>query len=311
MSKVLLFLVLITLAVTSCSQSENKVPFYHYGSKPIGGSLGIHTFHSGDSLWSIANAYRVDLRELLDLNHLSAPYRIQSGQRLKIPAPLHYKTRVGDTIYKVSRLFDTTTTDMVRLNNLKKPYVLRAGQSLRLPSKHAQKPQFKTASFQTFKPTKIETIEREELTPTTKFPEKKVTEEKIVTYVPENTGKLNFIKPVSGQIISGFGPKADGLHNDGINIKAPRGDAVRAAENGVIVYSGQQIEGYGKMILIRHANGFLTAYAHMDKILIKNGDKVKRGQTIGTVGSTGNVKTPQLHFEIRKGRDAINPKTLI
>jgi murein DD-endopeptidase MepM/ murein hydrolase activator NlpD len=120
-----------------------------------------------------------------------------------------------------------------------------------------------------------------------------------------------FLKPVGGQIISGYGGKADGLHNDGVNIKATRGDAVRAAEQGVVVYNGNQIEGYGNMVLIRHADGFMTAYAHMDKMLVKKGERVSRGQTIGTVGSTGHVSTPQLHFEIRKGKDAVNPAQYI
>ncbi len=168
-----------------------------------------------------------------------------------------------------------------------------------------QSPQFKTASYQTVPIQNADPVEREELASNIKPPEK------IESYIPEQDGKISFIKPVSGKVISGFGPKADGLHNDGINIKAARGDAVRAAGSGVVVYSGKQLEGYGNMVLIRHANGYLTAYAHMDKMLIKNGSKVKRGQAIGTVGSTGNVKSPQLHFEIRKGRNAINPTSLL
>lgn len=307
--KALLFLSLTTLTLTlmaACSQSETRVPFYHYGGNVSGGSLGIHSFRSGETLWSVANAYRVDLREMLDLNRLSAPYKMKAGQRIKIPAPLHYKVRSGDTIYKVSRVFDTTTTELVRLNNLKKPYVLKAGQNLRLPSKYHQKPLLKTAAYHPVPQQKITPVDREELPSNIVPPQKNEPD-----YAPPKTGKIHFIKPVSGQIISGFGPKADGLHNDGINIRAAKSDAVRAAETGVVVYSGQQIEGYGNMLLIRHKDGYLTAYAHMDKILIQNGDKVKKGQTIGTVGSTGNVKTPQLHFEIRKGRDAIDPRLML
>lgn len=307
MNKTLSFIILSALAVSSCSQSDTNIPVHHYGVKSGGGSLGVHTFRSSETLWSVSNAYRVDLRELLDMNNLSAPYRIQSGQRLKIPAPNHYKTKKGDTLYKVSRLFDTTTTELVRLNHLKKPYTLKAGQNIRLPSKNrVNTPAIQTASYQKNPAPKVVSVEREELPSNIK-----TSEEKLMAYTPPKSGKISFIKPVSGKIISGFGPKADGLHNDGINIKASKGDAVRAAESGDVVYSGQQIEGYGNMVLIRHRNGYLTAYAHMDKILIKNGDKVKRGQTIGTVGSTGNVKTPQLHFEIRQGRDALNPKMIL
>jgi murein DD-endopeptidase MepM/ murein hydrolase activator NlpD len=316
-SRYLCLLTFTALAITSCSQLETNVPFHHYGTNKSGGSLGIHTFRKNDTLWSVSNAYRVDLREMLDINHLSAPYRIQVGQRLKIPAPTQYVAKPGDTIYKVSRLFDTTTTEIVRMNNLKKPYRLKVGQDLRLPSKvqKSQEAQDKKVIVSDIvSGQKVATVDREILPP---IKEKHQQEEIIQSSIIKsdtktthnNSGKLSFIKPVSGQIISGYGPKSDGLHNDGINIKAAKGDAVRAAETGVVVYTGQEIEGYGKMVLIRHHGEYLTAYAHMDKILAKNGDKIKRGQVIGTVGATGNVKSPQLHFEIRKGRDAINPRT--
>lgn len=116
-----------------------------------------------------------------------------------------------------------------------------------------------------------------------------------------------FMRPVEGKIISGFGPKDDGLHNDGINIKAPRGAPVRAAENGVVVYTGSELAGYGNLVLVRHEGRWMTAYAHLDKTLVKKGDTVKAGQSLGTVGATGQVDSPQLHFEVRKGTQAVNP----
>lgn len=115
------------------------------------------------------------------------------------------------------------------------------------------------------------------------------------------------MRPVNGRIISQFGPKKDGLYNDGINIKAVRGSAVRSAENGIVVYTGDDLEGYGNLVLIRHENRMMSAYAHLDKTLIKRGAKVARGQSIGTVGSTGQVDSPQLHFELRKGSNPLNP----
>jgi murein DD-endopeptidase MepM/ murein hydrolase activator NlpD len=122
---------------------------------------------------------------------------------------------------------------------------------------------------------------------------------------PPRTGR--FMRPVDGKIISGYGPKEGGLHNDGINIKAAKGTAVRAAENGVVAYTGNEMAGYGNLILIRHADRWMTAYAHMDKILVKKGDVVSAGQTVGTVGATGQVDSPQLHFEVRKGTQAEDP----
>ena len=111
--------------------------------------------------------------------------------------------------------------------------------------------------------------------------------------------------------MTSFGPGKGGLHNDGINIAAPRGTPVRAAENGVVAYVGNELRGFGNLILVKHAGGWVTAYAHNEKLLVRRGDKVARGQAIAQVGSTGNVARPQLHFEIRKGARAVNPTKLL
>ncbi|HVI90301.1 MAG TPA: LysM peptidoglycan-binding domain-containing M23 family metallopeptidase [Dongiaceae bacterium] len=121
------------------------------------------------------------------------------------------------------------------------------------------------------------------------------------------TGSGQFGWPVQGKIISKYGATADGLRNDGINISAPAGAPVVAAADGVVAYAGNELRGFGNMILIRHADGWVTAYAHNDSLAVKKGDSVKRGQTIARVGQTGNVTAPQLHFEIRKGTSAQDP----
>ncbi|HRC27652.1 MAG TPA: M23 family metallopeptidase, partial [Alphaproteobacteria bacterium] len=120
-----------------------------------------------------------------------------------------------------------------------------------------------------------------------------------------------FSWPVRGRLLSAYGPKKGGLHNDGINIAAARGTPVKAAENGVVVYAGSGLQGYGNLVLIRHRDRWVTAYGHMDKVHVRKGDVLRRGQTIGTTGSTGSVDSPQLHFEIRRGTKAINPKPLL
>lgn len=117
-----------------------------------------------------------------------------------------------------------------------------------------------------------------------------------------------FLWPVTGPILSEFGPKDGGLHNDGINIGAPRGTPVVAADGGEVAYSGNELRGFGNLLLIRHADGWVTAYAHLDTVLVERGHTVKRGDKIGTVGQTGNVRSPQLHFEIRRGSRAIDPR---
>jgi murein DD-endopeptidase MepM/ murein hydrolase activator NlpD len=124
---------------------------------------------------------------------------------------------------------------------------------------------------------------------------------------PGTTGNGQFGWPVQGKIISKYGATADGLRNDGVNIAAPVGAPVVAAADGVVAYAGNELRGFGNMILIRHADGWVTAYAHNQSLTVKKGDAVKRGQTIARVGQTGNVTSPQLHFEIRKGTSAQDP----
>jgi murein DD-endopeptidase MepM/ murein hydrolase activator NlpD len=120
---------------------------------------------------------------------------------------------------------------------------------------------------------------------------------------PAADANPEFRWPARGRIIQGF--KSGG--NDGINISVPEGTAVKAAENGVVAYAGNELKGYGNLVLIRHPNGFVSAYANNGEIEVKRGDSVKRGQTIAKSGQSGNVATPQLHFELRKGSTPVDP----
>ena len=113
--------------------------------------------------------------------------------------------------------------------------------------------------------------------------------------------------PVRGRVIAGFGPKPNGLQNDGINLAVPEGTPVKAADDGVVAYASNELKRYGNLVLVRHSNGFVTAYAHASEIMVKRGDSVKRGQVIAKSGQTGSVTSPQLHFEIRKGATPVDP----
>ena len=113
--------------------------------------------------------------------------------------------------------------------------------------------------------------------------------------------------PVRGRVITGYGAKNNGKQNDGINVAVPEGTPVKAAEDGVVAYSGSELKGYGNLILVRHSNGYVTAYAHASELMVKRGDTIKRGQVIAKSGQTGEVGSPQLHFEIRKGSSAVDP----
>ncbi|WP_246130220.1 LysM peptidoglycan-binding domain-containing M23 family metallopeptidase [Nitrospirillum pindoramense] len=129
---------------------------------------------------------------------------------------------------------------------------------------------------------------------------------------PTPKSGARFLWPVTGQVISTHGPKPGGQYNDGINIAAPTGTPVVAADAGVVKYAGNQLRGFGNLVLIQHADGLVTAYAQLDQIMVEAGAKVARGQRIGTVGATGNVTSPQLHFEVRApGNKVLDPMEVL
>ena len=114
-----------------------------------------------------------------------------------------------------------------------------------------------------------------------------------------------------GRVLAGYGAGAGGRHNDGINIAAPQGAPVKAVEGGVVAYAGNELRGYGNLVLVKHPDGFISAYAHCEELLVKRGDKVARGEVIAKVGATGGVGEPQLHFELRRGERAVDPREFL
>jgi murein DD-endopeptidase MepM/ murein hydrolase activator NlpD len=141
------------------------------------------------------------------------------------------------------------------------------------------------------------------------MPKETVTSTKTTTTVVEQPKAVgaNFIWPVKGKIISGYGKKPDGSFNDGINIAANQGEPVVAADDGEVVYSGNELQGYGNMVIVRHDDGVMTAYAHADRILVDKGDTVRQGVAIATVGKSGGVEQPQLHFGVRVNKQPVDP----
>ncbi|MGC6475285.1 MAG: peptidoglycan DD-metalloendopeptidase family protein [Parvibaculales bacterium] len=255
---------------------KNNAPQYDQTATPARQSQTI-TAQSGDSYYSLARRYKLSVRDLIDANQAKPPYQLVRGQTLIIPRNTIYQVKKGDTLYSISRRYGTDLNVLARQNNLKKPYHLKVGQELSISG---------TKSI-----ARQQRIERASITP------------------PARKG--TFILPAKGRVISSYGAKANGFHNDGVNIAMPKGTRVQAAENGVVVYAGNELEGYGNLILVKHADNFVTAYAHLDSFLVKTGDKIKRGQEIALSGASGDVDRPQLHFEIRKGVRALNPNNYI
>lgn len=315
---VLLSSFLILLSVSACFGTQKPAPVYRYKIGQGAGTTGAHTVMAGETLWLISKRYNIETRDIAVANNLAPPFTLAAGQRLRLPPPMRYKVRAGDGLNVVSRLFGVSSSEIARMNNLQPPYALKAGTMLRLPSITEKTRPAVFAPAEKMPVITQEPVVAEVLSSPAAPPlppaerEKKPAAAKpepvspAAANVPRRAGS-KFLRPVAGKIISSYGPKVDGLYNDGINIAAPLHAPVKAAENGVVVYAGDELKGFGNLVLIRHADRWVTAYGHMGRVLVGRGDIVKRGQTIGTVGSTGSVDSPQLHFETRRGTDALNP----
>jgi murein DD-endopeptidase MepM/ murein hydrolase activator NlpD len=232
-------------------------------------SAGTHVVAPGETLHSIARLYGKPVMMLAKANSISPSTMVKVGDRIIIPG-----VRTPSTAAAAA------------------PAAPRA----EAPAATATVP--KTQSLAT-----AESPHSARVATTTAPPAQ---EAPVKTAEPAG-GLPSFRWPVRGRVIAGFGPKSNGLQNDGINLAVPEGTPVKAAEDGVVAYAGNELKGYGNLVLVRHSNGFVTAYAHASEILVKRGEEVKRGQVIAKSGQTGTVTAPQLHFEIRKGATPVDP----
>lgn len=278
------------------------VPVPAPGAKPIPvPASGIHKVVRGNTVYSISRLYGVPVRSIIEANRLKPPYLLKVGDRIRISAPRTHKVARGETVYSISRRYSVEMNALTRANGIRPPYTISVGQQLTIPSGAGGDAKQVASNHPV--PRAVTA------TPPTAQPVAKKPTPKQVAALPNppaRTGKL-FAWPLSGKLISRFGSQSGGRHNDGINISAKRGATVVAAENGVVAYAGNELRGFGNLLLIKHADGYMTAYAHNEALLVTRGQKVTRGQAIARVGSSGSVGAPQLHFEIRKGRKAIDP----
>lgn len=314
----ILFSCLCVLGLVACGQAVSpKVTVY--GESAGEGSSGVHIVRSGETIYAISQRYHLVMDDLAVANNMHAPYMIDVGQRLRLPPPPTYRVRNGDSLSKVARIFAVPTQKMIAVNDIVPPYRIHPGQVLKLPRVSAQEASagYESVRMISAKQTGIAPEQQDFVVPERK-PEIEVREaegkqkvaakSKAVRTKPAKRSSSQFLRPVNGKIISSYGAKKGGLHNDGVNILAPRGSPVKAADNGVVVYAGSELKGSGNLVLVRHSDRWMTAYAHLDKITVKRGTVLARGQKLGTVGSTGAVDKPQLHFEVRRGTNAVNPK---
>ncbi|MBX9774727.1 MAG: M23 family metallopeptidase [Xanthobacteraceae bacterium] len=240
----------------------------------------VHVVAPGETLIALSRKYKMPLAELARLNNIPAHTKLNIGDRISIPAS-RAAARANEGEQKVAA----------------QPKALSAPKAKAAePKTAAPKAQPKAGpQLASTQPTETASV----ATPTEPPP--------AANPVRAGNSSLSFRWPAKGRIIAGFGPKTNGQANDGINIALPEGTPIKAAEDGVVAYAGNELKGYGNLVLIRHADGYVTAYAHAKELLVKRGDPIKRGQTIARAGQTGNVDAPQLHFEIRKGPSPIDP----
>lgn len=230
---------------------------------------GMHRVASGETLFSLGRKYGVSPYAIADLNHLPHDKALILGQNIHVPA--------GSGQSFASKAPAATDAESIASSDDEAAPV-NTGKSLTLkqPVVAEEIPAAKPAAQQ-------------------------------VAELNANPTAAGMRWPVKGKVISEFGAKPNGLKNEGINISVPEGTGIRAAESGVVAYAGNELKGYGNLVLIRHEGGWVTAYAHAKELFVKRGDTVKRGDVIAKAGQTGSVSSPQLHFEVRKGATAMDP----
>jgi murein DD-endopeptidase MepM/ murein hydrolase activator NlpD len=298
------------------------------------------TVAAGETVDTIARRYGVPASAVMQANSIAAPATLHPGQRLVIPrynssrvaatpaprpaaptvAPVAavnpagnpgvHVVAAGDTLSKISHRYHKSVNEIAKANNIQPTATLNVADRLIIPGAQASavKANAPAAGAQAKPVAAAAPKEGEPAQNASVVAPAADALDKEAAKLAEGTGALpKFRWPANGRVIAGYGPTTNGQQNDGINIALPENTPVKAAEDGVVAYAGNELKGYGNLVLVRHPNGYVTAYAHAKELLVKRGDQVKRGQVIARSGQTGNVNAPQLHFEIRKGASPLDP----
>lgn len=265
-----------TSAPSQSLQAPAAVPATAAAQPARGGS---HTVEAGETLYSVARRYQVSPGTLAAANGLGLDHRVRIGERLTLPGGA-----------SASQSASARPAPAPAVAAAPKPAAPPVAQTIAEAPSAAEQP----------KVTKV--VAKPETAPA----------QAAAAAEDDDVGStassdVSFRWPVRGRIISGFGSKPNGSSNEGINFAVPEGTSVKAAEGGVVAYAGNELKGYGNLVLVRHAGGWVTAYAHASEILVKRGDVVRRGQVIAKSGKSGNVSAPQLHFEVRRGATPVDP----
>lgn len=262
---------------------------------------GSYTVQPGDSLYAIARKHKVTFTELQQVNGIIDPLKVRPGVVLKVPA----------TGTAVAAATPTAAVVAAPVRTAALPEAPAAAAEPAAPAMPAATAAAPSSSVQPTVINPANAADKAVPLPPSSEAATSAKGDKVALAPPPaksaggDTSKLRW--PAQGKIIAGFGGRPDGTHNDGINLSVPLGTDVHAAESGVVAYAGSELKGYGNLVLVRHDNGWVTAYAHNEELLVKRGDKVTRGQVIAKAGKTGTVDQPQVHFELRQGSKPVDP----
>jgi murein DD-endopeptidase MepM/ murein hydrolase activator NlpD len=263
-------------------------------------AVKVYVVATGDTVYALSRRFDTGIHDIIRANALKGPdFGLYAGQRLVMPGTASAPANVTSVATAAPDV--TTGPTAVSLSPLPSKATARPDTAEPTAVQAASATASGTATIQ--EPPRRDITTASVVVP----PKPPEVEIRNPNAPPPRRAAGKFLWPVRGKVVSGFGAKGGGLYNDGINIAAENGAFVRAAENGIVAYAGNELRGYGNLLLIRHADGWISAYAHNGEFLVRRGQVVKRGQTIARVGNSGAVAQPQLHFELRRGRKAVDP----
>ncbi len=291
----------------------------------------------GDHVDALAREFSTSRKAIVEANHLRRPFSVRPGQMIKIPVSKAYVVEGGDTLNLIAKRFDVQVAELMELNKVSLRN-LSPGQKVALPATARDRGPIRLAGGDMAEagPRRIYSAPPNYVPPAqnpygghvysppgdTYAPPSSSSGTQMATQVPPRAmppgrpqlpdtspplndadvaraAKGRFIWPVRGDVLTRFGPTGVGRRSDGLDIKAPQGTTVKAAADGDVVYAGDQVPGFGNLVLVKHADGWVTAYAHLDRLSVQMRQTVTQGQEIGQVGLSGGVTEPQLHFEVR------------
>ena len=292
------------------------------------------TVERGQSLGRIAEAYHVPKQTIISANHLTPPYKLKTGAHLVIPgatpAPIQQAMMPAPAALPASGPPSASAAraspDVIPLDDVPPQLAPAPIRQAAAPAPAAERPPPAppTSAAAAPPPPAPPAKPAPASAPAPVAPPPPVSplaalgrepsaaeEARAEAAAPVLPHGSHFAWPVRGQVLAAYGVARDGGHNDGINIGASRGTPVTAVDSGMVAYAGNELRGYGNLVLIKHAGGWISAYAHCDELLVKKGDPVYRGKVIAKVGATGGVSEPQLHFELRRGKRPVDPREFL